>query len=75
MKLKEGRKGKASACGVGPSRVDGSGVNPSGVGQSGAGASGVGLRATNMSDFIAYGKYHRAPYQVGPNEVTRSYSF
>ena len=34
VKLKEGRKGKASACGVSPSRVDGSGVDPNGVGQS-----------------------------------------
>nr|POE52553.1 hypothetical protein CFP56_51689 [Quercus suber] len=42
VKLKEGRKGKASACGVSPSRVDGSGVDPNGVGQSEAGASGVG---------------------------------
>ncbi|KAK7840008.1 hypothetical protein CFP56_017329 [Quercus suber] len=42
VKLKEVRKGKASACGVSPSRVDGSGVDPNGVGQSEAGASGVG---------------------------------
>ena len=32
LKLKEGRKGKAIACGVSPSRVGGSGVDPSGVG-------------------------------------------
>ncbi|KAL0001478.1 hypothetical protein SO802_015259, partial [Lithocarpus litseifolius] len=42
VKLKEGRKGKASACRVSPGRVDGSGVDPSGVGQSKVGASGVG---------------------------------
>ena len=32
VKIKEGRKGKASACGVSPSRVGGSGVGPSGIG-------------------------------------------
>ena len=32
VKLKEGRKGKAIACGVSPSRVGGNGVDPSGVG-------------------------------------------
>ncbi|KAF3966992.1 hypothetical protein CMV_008958 [Castanea mollissima] len=42
VKLKEGRKRKASASGVSPSRVGGSGVDPSGVGQSEVGASGVG---------------------------------
>ena len=42
LKLKEGRKGKAIACGVSPSRVGGSGVDLSGVGQSEVGASGVG---------------------------------
>ncbi|XP_023906799.1 uncharacterized protein LOC112018497 isoform X1 [Quercus suber] len=42
VKLKEERKGKASTCGVSPSRVDGSGVDPNGVGQSEVGASGVG---------------------------------
>ena len=42
VKLKEGRKGKASACGVSPSRVGGSGVDPSGVDQGEVGASGVG---------------------------------
>ncbi|KAK7847175.1 hypothetical protein CFP56_007027, partial [Quercus suber] len=41
VKLKEGRKGKAIACGVSPSRVGGSGFDPSGVGQSEVGASGV----------------------------------
>ena len=42
MKLKEGRKGKAIACGVSPSRVGGSGVDPNGVGQGEVGVSGVG---------------------------------
>ena len=42
VKLKEGRKGKAIACGVSPNRVGGSGVDPSGVGQSEVGVSGVG---------------------------------
>nr|POF08027.1 hypothetical protein CFP56_17755 [Quercus suber] len=42
VKLKEGRKGKASACGVSPSRVGGSRVDPSSVGQSEVGASSVG---------------------------------
>ena len=41
MKLKEGRKGKAGACGVSPGRVGGSGVDPSGVSQSEVGARGV----------------------------------
>nr|POF22501.1 hypothetical protein CFP56_68391 [Quercus suber] len=45
VKLKEGRKGKANACGVSPSRVGGSGVDPSGIGQSEVGASGVGPSA------------------------------
>ena len=30
---------------------------------------------TKLSMLFLYGKYHCAPYQVGPNEVTRSYSF
>ncbi|KAL0003094.1 hypothetical protein SO802_016875 [Lithocarpus litseifolius] len=42
VKLIEGRKRQASACGVSLSRVGGSGVDPSGVGQSEVGASGVG---------------------------------
>ena len=42
VKLKEGRKGKAIACGVSPSRVGGTGFDPSDVGQSEVGASGVG---------------------------------
>ncbi|XP_065625121.1 uncharacterized protein LOC136065593 [Quercus suber] len=42
VKLKEGRKGKACACEVSPSRVDGSRVDPSGVGQSEASVSGLG---------------------------------
>ena len=41
VKLKKGRKGKAGACGVSPSRVGGSGVDPSGVSQSEVGARGV----------------------------------
>ncbi|KAK9986750.1 hypothetical protein SO802_031701 [Lithocarpus litseifolius] len=49
VKLKEGRKGKASACGVSPSKVGGSGVDPSGIGQSEVGASGVGSSRIDAS--------------------------
>ncbi|XP_030949999.1 uncharacterized protein LOC115973897 [Quercus lobata] len=61
VKLKEGRKGKASACGVSPSRVDGSGVDPNGVGQSEAGASGVGPTGLNFALINKFGVLHVVP--------------
>ena len=47
VKLKKGRKGKAIACGVSPSRVRGSGVDHSGVGASGVGPNGIDARGVD----------------------------